>query len=191
MLIAQLVGLLKDKSPVVRQLALENLLPYTQSGNPHLDIWKTNNWEGAKLLKILVFDNNVSPSHCARLMNQNPKTSQQALAGLINLSSREENVRTILLDGHFLTFLIGLVTDKSYLQADLACMLLSNLAKSSKIEVLFGLKLPEVEGLTEKSVLGQLMEVFVLGENKKWNENATFDFLANVWGDITRVNLTS
>jgi len=62
MLISQLVGLLKDKSPVVRQLALENLLPYTQSGTPHLDIWKTNNWEGAKLLKVLVFDNNVLPS---------------------------------------------------------------------------------------------------------------------------------
>ena len=66
-------------------------------------------------------------------------------------------------------------------------MLLSNLAKSPKIEVLFRLNVPEVEGLTEKSVLGQLMEVFVLGENKRWNENATFDFLANVWGDITRV----
>jgi len=106
------------------------------------------------------------------------------------LSSREENVRALLLDGQFLGFLIGLVTDKSYPQADLACMLLSNLAKSPKIEVLFGVKVSEIEGLTEKSVLGQLIEVFVLGENKKWNPNATFDFLANVWGDLTRVNLT-
>jgi len=106
------------------------------------------------------------------------------------LSSREENVRALLLDGQFLGFLIGLVTDKSYPQADLACMLLSNLAKSPKIEVLFGVKIPEIEGLTENSVLGQLIEVFVLGENKKWNPNATFDFLANVWGDLTRVNLT-
>jgi len=55
------------------------------------------------------------------------------------------------------------------------------------MEVLFNLEVPEVEGLTEKSVLGQLMEVFVLGENKKWNQYATFDFLGNVWGDITRV----
>ena len=52
---------------------------------------------------------------------------------------------------------------------------------------MLGVKVAEVEGLTEKNVLGQLMEVFVLGENKKWNPNATFDFLANVWGDLTRV----
>ena len=60
--IVQLVGLLKDKNPVVRQLALENLLPYTQSGNPHADIWKINNWQGGRMLKILVRDTNVSLS---------------------------------------------------------------------------------------------------------------------------------
>jgi hypothetical protein len=59
--VPQLVGLLKDKNPVVRQLALENLLPYTQSGNPHLDVWKTNNWEGGRMLKILTRDRNVLP----------------------------------------------------------------------------------------------------------------------------------
>ena len=59
--LVQLVGLLKDKNPVVRQLALENLLPYTQSGNPHVDIWKTNNWQGGRMLKILVRDTNVLP----------------------------------------------------------------------------------------------------------------------------------
>jgi hypothetical protein len=57
--IAQLVGLLKDKNPVVRQLALENLLPYTQSGNPHIDVWKAKNWEGGRMLEILVRDMNV------------------------------------------------------------------------------------------------------------------------------------
>jgi len=57
--IPQLVGLLRDKNPVVRQLALENLLPYTQSGNPHIDVWKTNNWEGGRMLKILTRDRNV------------------------------------------------------------------------------------------------------------------------------------
>jgi hypothetical protein len=59
--VSQLVGLLKDKNPVVRQLAVENLLPYTQSGNPHIDIWKTNNWEGGRMLKILVRDRHVFP----------------------------------------------------------------------------------------------------------------------------------
>src|SRR5436190_12921452 len=59
--IFQLVGLLKDKNPVVRQLALENLLPYTQSGNPHLDVWKASNWEGGRTLKILTRDMNVRP----------------------------------------------------------------------------------------------------------------------------------
>jgi Domain of unknown function (DUF383) len=68
-------------------------------------------------------------------------------------------------------------------------MLMSNLAKSPRIETLLGLKVSEVGGLAEKVVLGQLMEVFVVGENKKWNEHASFDFLANVWGDLSRVCL--
>ena len=59
----QLIGLLRDKNPFVRQLALENLLPYTQSANPHLNVWKANNWEGARLLKILVRETNV----CAQI----------------------------------------------------------------------------------------------------------------------------
>jgi hypothetical protein len=105
------------------------------------------------------------------------------------LSAREEPLRTILIDDSFLSYSVSILTDKTHQHADLVCMLLSNLSKSPRIETLFGVKVAEVEGLTEKSVLGQLMEVFVLGENKKWNPNATFDFLANVWGDLTRVCL--
>jgi len=67
-------------------------------------------------------------------------------------------------------------------------MLLSNLSKNAKIEALFGLKMGSVQGLTEASVLGQLMEVFVVGDGKKWNPHANFDFLGNVWGDLTRVS---
>jgi hypothetical protein len=103
------------------------------------------------------------------------------------LSAREEALRTILIDEHFLGYLHSILVDRTHQHADLVCMLLSNLAKSPRIDVLLGLQISEVEGLRETTVLGQLMEVFVLGENKKWNENATFDFLANVWGDLTRV----
>lgn len=97
-------------------------------------------------------------------------------------------MRTILIDEHFLSFLHSIITDNGHQHADLVCMLLSNLAKSPKIETLLGLRVPEAEGLTEKTVLGQLMEVFVIGEDKRWNPNANYDFLANVWGDITRVS---
>jgi hypothetical protein len=65
--------------------------------------------------------------------------------------------------------LVSIITDKAHERADLACMLLSNLSKSEKIEALFGLKTGKVEGLTETRVLGQLIEVFVVGEGKKWN----------------------
>jgi hypothetical protein len=119
---------------------------------------------------------------------QTAKTSQQAIAALINLSSREEALRALLIDDPFLEYLHSIITDKANEQADLVCMLLSNLVKSPHIETLLALKVPEVKGLQEKSVAGQLMEVFVLGENKKWNHYANFDFLANVWGDLTRVS---
>ena len=58
--VPQLVGLLKDKNPVVRHLALQNLLPYTQCRH---DVWQTNNWEGARILKILAQDRNVISLH--------------------------------------------------------------------------------------------------------------------------------
>lgn len=106
---------------------------------------------------------------------------------MINLSSREEALREILIDDHFLGHLHSIITDQQHQHADLVCMLLSNLVKSPRIEILMNIQVPAAEALTEKTVLGQLMEVFVLGENKKWNPNATFDFLGNVWGDITRV----
>jgi Domain of unknown function (DUF383) len=184
---SQLVGLLRDKSPVVRQLALENLLPYTQAGNPHLNIWQRNNWEGARLLKILARDSNVNTCHMCSY-SQTPKTPQQAIAALINLSSREESLRASVIDAPFLEYTHSIITDKTHKHADLACMLLSNLSKSPQIKVLLEIKVPEREGLAEKTVLGQLMEIFVLGENKRWNENATFDFLGNVWGDMSRVD---
>ena len=138
------------------------------------------------MLKILVRDNNVSTAY-HQTNDQTPKTPQQAIAALINLAAREESLRTILIDEHFLSFLHSIITDIGHQHADLVCMLLSNLAKSPKIETLLGLKVHEAEGLTEKTVLGQLMEVFVIGEHKRWNPNANYDFLANVWGDITRV----
>jgi Domain of unknown function (DUF383) len=68
-------------------------------------------------------------------------------------------------------------------------MLLLNLAKSPKIELIFKIKGSQVEGLEEKDTLGQLMEMYVRGENKKWNENANFNFLSGFWGDISRVLL--
>jgi len=116
-----------------------------------------------------------------------PNTAQQAIAGLINLSSRDPEFRNLLIDEHFLALLVSIITDREHEHADLACMLLSNLGKSEKIEALFGLKTNKVEGLTETTVLGQLMEVFFVGEGKKWNPHANFDFVGNVWGDLTRV----
>ena len=92
-----------------------------------------------------------------------------------------------MIDKPFLSYLHSIITDQTDQRADLTCMLFSNLAKCPRIEHLFGLKVPEIEGLREKTILGQLMEVFVVGENKKWNDHAAFDFLGNVWGDIARV----
>jgi hypothetical protein len=105
------------------------------------------------------------------------------------LSSRDEEFRKILIDEPFLAFLHSIITNKEHEHADLACMLLSNLGKSAKIETLFALKTDGgvAEGLKETSMVGQLMEVFVVGDGKKWNPHANFDFLGNVWADITQV----
>jgi Domain of unknown function (DUF383) len=93
----------------------------------------------------------------------------------------------VIIDREFLSLLHFLITDKEHQYTDWAVMLLSNLAKSDKINILFGIQAPPVEGLAETTLLGQLLEVFSIGEGKKWNTHANFNFLANFFGDLSRV----
>lgn len=75
--------------------------------------------------------------------------------------------------------------------ADLACMLLANVAKDDAIERLVHLTRKPATGAVTSSdrALDQLMDCFVRGAERKLNPHATFDFLANVFADLTRFDI--
>lgn len=66
-------------------------------------------------------------------------------------------------------------------------MLLANLSKSSSLERLLDLRRAKVTALSSSfSALGQLIDLFNLGS--KYNSSATFDYLAYVFADLSKVN---
>lgn len=107
-----------------------------------------------------------------------------------------------------------LLQDEKALLSDLACMLLSNLSKVEEVSLrLLGLRVPftirpeseqagkdgedatttpaAVEEVIEDeiSALDLLLEVFLKGEGKKYNPNATYDFLAPVFANVSTVRV--
>lgn len=73
-------------------------------------------------------------------------------------------------------------------------MLLCNLAKSDAITSLISMTRAQPtstassadEGPTDPRVLNQLLDVYVKGSNKAWNPHANYDFLTNLFSDLTR-----
>ena len=72
--------------------------------------------------------------------------------------------------------------------ADLACMLLANIAKHDSIETLITMtrRTGSASTSTSDRALNQLMDCFVRGAERQLNPHASYDFLANVFADLTR-----
>ncbi len=69
----------------------------------------------------------------------------------------------------------------------MACMLLSNLAKSDAIKMLFSMRRKTLADISQsEDPMNQLMDCFVQGAEKKLNQYANYDFLANLFSDLTR-----
>jgi hypothetical protein len=66
-------------------------------------------------------------------------------------------------------------------------MLLSNLAKGDQIKALLTLNRKSLGDISQSDeAMNQLMDCFVQGAEKKLNPHANFDFLANLFSDLTR-----
>ena len=66
-------------------------------------------------------------------------------------------------------------------------MLLSNMAKSDKLEGLLTLKRDVPAELSKSNIaIDQLMDCFVKGANGNWNPTADFDFLAYLFADLSK-----
>lgn len=66
-------------------------------------------------------------------------------------------------------------------------MLLANLTKHDSLKSLLNQKqTPPTELGSDDSVLNQLMDLFVKGQDKGYNKNAEFDYLAYVFADLSK-----
>ncbi|EEB06942.2 eukaryotic protein [Schizosaccharomyces japonicus yFS275] len=167
----ELVGFLHDENPQVRMLALQHLLPFTMRTNPHFDIFREDDYRPVKQLKALLVDK--------------PQIASQAATALVNVSQNHE-VRRYLIDAEFVQTVLGIITNPEHGLADLCCMLLCNLTKEDDIVNMFDMKVPLREYSLSSNAIDQLMDCFVKGSNHGINQYANYDFLANVFADLTR-----
>ncbi|CAI4062745.1 Hgh1p SKDI_07G4400 [Saccharomyces kudriavzevii IFO 1802] len=189
----ELVEFLHSPQPAVRQIAIDNLVGF--SAGPTSKIFKNDNFRPVKDIIKMIMD----PEHGTRVI------IQQGVTILVNLS--EDNlVRNIILndDQKFLKFLVWKIVDLSNPNADIMCILLSNLAKNDDIlailsikrsssgeEIDDGLKLAALDGNVFKSLnsMDCLMDCFVKGYDRKLTKYANFNYLAYFFADISRFRL--
>jgi hypothetical protein len=126
-----------------------------------------------------------TPDHIKAIMpliQDDPTTiAHDALKTLINLSSKP-NYCAVMNHSEFLKQLILLIILPKNITADLCCMLLNNLSKHESF--LLDTLLPKQDDITT-SLLDNLIEIFLRGEGKRFNQNADFHFISGVLSNLT------
>ncbi|KAK0641602.1 hypothetical protein B0T16DRAFT_461645 [Cercophora newfieldiana] len=166
----ELVGFIAHPTQQIRQIAIENLIPYATT---QPEIFKTEQLTPIKHLKFLVRDD--------------PEIAQHALDILINLTAEQDVLENVATDDRFLGIILGLVTDASEPNANLLSMLLANLAKWDGLKILAERKQTPPPALgSDPLVLNQLMDLFVKGADGSYNKHADYDYLAYLFADLAK-----
>lgn len=169
----ELTQFLHHPQAPVRTVAIQNLIGYSQG--PHASVFKYDNFMPVKDLKILARDK-------GRAM------VQQALTILVNLCEDLEIRDMIAEDDSFLKHVISIVLDLESINSDLAAILLTNIAKNSKIKRIFEWKTEpkDKEVFKSNKVVDCLLDVFVKGCDKQLNKVCNYDYLSFFFADFTR-----
>ncbi|KAL6718231.1 Protein hgh1 [Lecanora helva] len=166
----ELVEFLHHGNTQIRQIAAENLVPFSKT---QPDVFKTNQLRPVEDLKVLVRD--YKP------------IAKNALTILINVSDDNETLKCLAEDDDFLEDILGRLTSSKEATADDLSMLLANLSKCSSIERLITLERSKSSDLSSsKRAITQLIELFNQGADKNWNKNASYDYLAYVFADLAK-----
>ncbi|KAJ1980370.1 Protein hgh1 [Dimargaris verticillata] len=176
----ELIGFLKDPKPEVRQIAAQYLVGFTSPKSDNYPLIKT---KFSRLIPDLLA---VCRDHLA--------IRHQALLSLINLSG-DDDTASYFNDAPFLTTLGALITDPTSPMADMGCMLLANISKHEAIahQLLNISSCPpsplrtQPDSEAQVPLVDQLTSVFARGMDRQYNEHADFNFLANVFGNLTSV----
>ncbi|KAI9836054.1 MAG: hypothetical protein M1819_001665 [Sarea resinae] len=166
----ELVEFLHHGNTQIRQLAAENVLPYTTS-QPSL--FKRDQLLPIRDLKLLVKD--YTP------------ISKNALTALINLADDREVLQCLATDNTFLESLLLRITSASEPNANEIAMLLANMAKSDDMRRIFTLTRAVPKGLsTSDKAMDQLMDCFVKGAEGSYNKHADYDYLSYFFADMAK-----
>ncbi|ODV92041.1 hypothetical protein CANCADRAFT_11343, partial [Tortispora caseinolytica NRRL Y-17796] len=153
----------------IRQYALEQFAAI--SGQDDFPSYLTDST--LKSLKVMALGNNDA--------------AKLAVTCLVNGCKDIKIIHTIASDLSFIKAQATFATSEDDIAADLRTMLLANLAKDDKIEVLVTATTTKKRSYTSSnSLLDQMIECFVQGENKKLNPNSAYDHIILVLCDISR-----
>ncbi|KAK2066982.1 hypothetical protein P8C59_000756 [Phyllachora maydis] len=115
----ELVGFIAHPNPQIRQVAIENLVPYSATQPA---IFKTDELLPIKHLKFLIRDQ--------------PKIAEQAATILVNLTADQAVLSNVATDEKFLGILLSQLMDPAEPNANVLSMLLANLSKFDGLESL-------------------------------------------------------
>lgn len=172
----ELVGFLHSPQPAVVQIALDNLVGY--STGPTQQIFSYDNYEAIKDLK--------------RLSKSDSKTTvAQSVTTLANLCEDIAMRNLIVEDLEFLQFLVSRIIRIKNTNADIMCILLTNLAKNDLINKILEFEVDftdeeEKKVFSSSKALDCLMDCFVKGYDRKLNPYANYDYLAYFFADLSR-----
>jgi hypothetical protein len=122
-------------------------------------------------------------------MSTGKTTAQQALTILANISG-DETVRDLIVqDDGFLKFLVSSILDINNRNADLGCILLTNVSKHQDAKKILDLEahnISNAEIYKSTRAIDCLIDAFVKGSDRTLNKAATYDYLAYFFADISR-----
>ncbi|KAG6103068.1 hypothetical protein E4U14_006451 [Claviceps sp. LM454 group G7] len=166
----ELVGFIAHPNPQIRLAATENLVPYS-TAEPA--IFKADNLKPIKHLKLLVRDH--------------PKIAEHVLTILINLAGDPDVLKDLVNDDAFTGVVLDHIVAQKEPNANLLAMLLANLSKDDGFKSVSERKQTPPDALgSDESILNQLMDLFVKGQDGAYNKKADYDYLAYVFADLAK-----
>lgn len=169
----ELVEFLHHEQDPIRTVALQHLVGFSQG--PHTAVFAHDNYRPITDLMVLS-------------MSVGRTTANQAFTILVNLCADEHIRGLIAKDDEYLKFLVHSVIDLENKNADLGCILLTNVAKhdNAKKILSFSVNTPHKDVFKSTNALDCLIDAFVKGVDNQLNKSASFDYLAYFFADISR-----
>lgn len=113
--------------------------------------------------------------------------SREAISALVNLSTNQEFVETLVGSRDLIGFCMHVLNDQTVAFPDQVCMLLSNLTRDETVarKVATMSMPPTEEGGDKETAVMRLVNILCLG--KSHNPNGNFDYVATVLLNVTQI----